>query len=233
MENKQIKKLLSKIDNLQPEYYGFEQVIYSALELLNEREEVNFNKVANWLKDTLNNYSENEVFSRICQKIDELIKNNPDKEKDFLSDSYLLGELTEDQFKYDIDKCCEYLEELNPVDWIEWHQWLDDWLYHKYSNEALPQIPMMPNAKDYELMAILALDYVKEAIEFNDPKIQMKYYERYSLFRRFDTETEFIYLRRARAVREVISAFISINRAKELKSNINIKEMESSFIKKP
>lgn len=90
----------------------------------------------------------------------------------------------------------------------------------------------MPNVKPYELMAILALNYVKEAIDFNNEDVQLIHYERYSIFKKVGIK-EFLYLRKARAVREVISAFISINKARDFKFNVDINKMKEDITKKP
>lgn len=226
------QSLLNKIEDLQPNYYGFEQVVYSVMDLLQERENFNLNEIANWLKEILNHYSEHDVIERIDNKIDEVIKEHPEKEQDFYSEAFILGELSENDYNRDLDKCCEYLGELNPSEWIEWYQWLEDWIKEKNLKDNLIQAPTLPNAKPYELMAILALSYVKDAIDFNDADLQIADYKEYSILKKINLN-EFLYLRQARAVREIINAYNSINKAQEWKFNIEFKNKENDIIKKP
>lgn len=225
-------ELLERIEELQPEYYGFEQVIYSAMELLDERKDLNFDEIYSVLYEALCNYRDYEILARVDRQIDEIIKKHPEKEKEFLSEAFILGELKEGDYKRDPYKCCEFLGELNPLDWIEWYQILEDFIEKKYPISDLISMSIMPNVKPYELMAILALNYVKEAIDFNNEDVQLIHYERYSIFKKVGIK-EFLYLRKARAVREVISAFISINKARDFKFNVDINKMKEDITKKP
>lgn len=225
------ESFLNDIESLQPDYYGFEQVVHTAMDLLGERTYFNFDEICDWLINWLNNYSQNEVMARIIDRIEEIIKISPELEEDFYSESFILGK---DDFKYDLDKCCEYLDVLNPIDWVEWYQWLEDFIKEKNFYNRIVEAPTMPRAKSYELMAMLSLYYVREAINYNNIEQQIEQYKHLresSLFNRV-TQKEFLHMRRARAVREVISACISISIAKEWKSKIDLKEMEENISKK-
>lgn len=228
MENKLYQELLDGIELYQPNLYGLDQAVYSAMDLLQERENFNLNEISDWLKEILLHYSQYDVMERINQKIDEVIKEHPEKEHDFYSEAFILGELSENDYDRDLDKCCEYLGELNPADWIEWYQWLEDWIKEKNLNDSLIQAPTLPNAKPFELMVILGLDYIKEAINFYNTELQLNDFNNYSIFKEFDIN-EFLYLRQARAAREIISAFICLDKAKSLKHKIE----EGEIRKKP
>ena len=222
---------LEEIEDLQPNYYGFEQVVYSAMDLLKERNSFDLSEASDWLKEILANYWTSEVMERINTKIDDVIRLNPEKEQEFYSQAFLLGELSQNEYNRDIDKCCEYLGELNPTDWIENYQWLEDWVKEKDLSCGLIQVPTMPNAKPYELMTILALDYVKEALSYHNKETQLMDYKRYSLFKNLN-EKDFLRIRRERAVREVINAFMAINKAKEWRFQLNLQDLEEQFSKK-
>lgn len=229
MNSNQIyQDLLDKIDELQPNYFGFEQVIYTAMELLNHRKDFDIIQINEWLADVLNNYSHNEAFDRILKKIDEVISNDPSKENEFLSDGFLLEET---DYKWDLDKCCEYLGVLNPIDWIENYVWFEDWLKHKNLMNTTIQDPTLPNAQPYEIMAILALYYAKEALDYNDDKIQTEEYYKFSRYKYTEIKN-FLHLRKERAVREVICALNAINKAKEWKYNISFEKLEKNITKK-
>ena len=229
--NNLYEKFLNDIEELQPNYYGFEQVVYTAMDLLSERVDFNFDEICDWLINWLNNYSENEVTGRIIDQIEEIIKINPELEENFYSESFILGE---DNFKYDLDKCCEYLGVLNPTDWVEWYRWFEDFIKEKNLYSGTVEAPTMSKAKSYELMAILSLYYVRGAINYNDTERQIKQYKQLSkrAYFNFGTQKEFLYMRKARATREVISSCISINIAKEWKDKIELKQIEKDISKK-
>lgn len=205
--------LLDKIDELQPNYYGFEQVVFSAMDLLNDRD-FNLNHVSVWLRGFLDIYSQDEVYNRIKFRIYEVIKENPEAENLFIIPDYEFSEDEKEDDNFDLEKSCEYLRELNPTGWVEHYEWLEDWKSN-HIDETIP-IPTMLNAKPYEAMAILALYYVGQAIRYNTPNDQLKEYERFHIFGGVETE-QGLQMRKIEATRKVISAFLSIQIAHKWK----------------
>lgn len=221
-----IDEMLSEIEQLQSNFYGLKNVIYSAVELLSERESYDLDIVANWLDNQLVIYQEEQIDECIeLAKVE--VKNNPECYSIFF---YSVD--CEDPFiDPKLDNIFSYFELPNyESEWIEKYKFLEQLLNRKKLEDF--EVPTLPNAKDYELMAILALSYVKNALYFNHYEQQKEIYEKYESIHQHNYLHEFLSLRRELGMREIISAFISIDKAKSLKNKVCITELEDTIRKK-
>lgn len=223
---KSIDEMLSDIEQLQPNFYGFENVVYSALELLSEKENYDLDVVINWLDNQIVIYQE--------AQIDECIEWAKDKVKNNPENYSLFFDYVDDNNPFispKLDDIFSYFELPNyEAEWLENYEFLEQIL--KKNNLEEIEIPTLPNAKDYELMAILALSYVNNALYFNHYDRQKERYEEYKSIHQNFSLHDFLTLSRERGTREVISAFISIDKAKSLKNKEFITELEREIIKK-
>ncbi|MDG6894401.1 hypothetical protein [Volucribacter amazonae] len=230
--------LLDKIEDLQPDYFRFDEVVYSAMELLKEKEHIDVMETVKYLTVFFIEYVENDCFNEICNKFREKIKNNPSKEKYFFNKAYLSGELKDGDYPYDLGKVCNYLNMLNPDDWIDNYEWLEKFITeNNLIDKPVTNIELgnVVNIKSYELMALLALYYVSEVIETNNIDIQFSEYNNRSSCgygSAFGSFKEFYLYRLSLATRDVISAFRAIHIAQNWKDYIDNSKINEDIAKK-
>ncbi|MGQ8820316.1 hypothetical protein [Bibersteinia trehalosi] len=224
---KSIDEMLSKIESFQPYFYGFESVVYSALNLLSKRENYDLENLIYQLDSQILIFQEKQIDESIDLAKRE-INTNPELYSKFFNDI-----IDDDPFIDPNLECIfSYFKMPNyETDWIEKYEILEQ-LLSKVDLASLEFSLFQSTPKDYELMAILALEYVNNALYFYDNDTQEKIFENTDYLQSRYTLNSYLITAKERGTREIISAFISIDKAKELKNNNFINKLEETTEKK-
>lgn len=223
-----IDEMLLRIDSLQPNLYGLERAIYSALELLENQTDFDYTIVNEWISDELTIYQENNIKQAEAQAITsakELVEEQPELFPYFFDQTE-----SEDKFSFpNLDNIHVYFNVPN-YDYIETYEELEEYLLlHK---DDVLNVPTMIDPKGYEIMASVVLRYVYLSLRYYDRQIQEECYYRYSSAMTRYSLPEFLSMRRERAVSEIINAFLALDKAKELRYQLSFNELEEQIRKK-
>lgn len=224
---KSIDEMLSKIEAFQPHFYGFENVVYSALNLLNERENYDLENLISQLDNNILIFQEKQIDDSV-HLAKAIVETNPELYPKFFNDIDYDDPFLDPNLEY----IFSYFKMPNyETDWIEKYEILEQ-LLSKIDLASLEFSIFQPPPKDYELMAILALEYVDNALYFYDSKTQRKIFENTDYLQRYHTLNSYLITTKERGTREIISAFISVDKAKELKNKKFINKLEETTEKK-
>lgn len=220
--------MLSEIELSQPNFYGFENVVYSALTLLNDRKDYDLDVIINWLDDELLIFQERQIDESI-DLAKSIVKSNPETYSQFFNKVDDCDDLFIDP---NLDYIFSHFKLLNyEIDWIEKYEILEQFL--EQTDLKLLNIPSFSSSPEkYEIMAILALSYVNKALYYYDNKKQTDIFEKSNYLHRYHTLSDYLMTRKERGTREIISAFITIDKAKEFKNKIFINQLEENAEKK-
>ncbi len=204
--NKQIKEMLDQIENLPQSFSHIDRVVYSALELLEDRKEIlDLSLFDDWIIDINTIYPADKEKEYILQAKD-LVSREPEKAELFFDDVFETESLDYSCFKY--DEFCDYFK---LPDYYSFDSFETLELYlEEYGLDYLKN----DNIKDYrkyEIFALLALNYVNRLLKLNNKEYQIKHFHHIQLLLDNDEINNLLEMNKEKSIREITGAFISLD----------------------